>query len=216
LPNLDLSDGQTKVAAIPSRLHLIFAISVVTVALAIGASAFYFASSARGPIQTGTALVGGPFSLLDHNSRRVSDRDFLGKYVLMFFGFTQCADICPTELQVMSAALDELGKDADKIQPVFVSIDPDRDTPEVLKRYVANFHPRLIGLTGSPGDVAAMAKTYRVYYRKVDSSIVPGDYQMDHSSSIYLMGPDGRFLKHFGYTTDARALADELRSAISG
>lgn len=199
----------------PSRSQAIFALSVLAIALAIAGAAFYFASGRNSPMGSGEALVGGPFSLVDHTGRRVTEKDFLGKYMLVFFGFTYCPDVCPTELQVMSAALDELGPEGDNIQPVFVSIDPERDTPEVLKQYVENFHPRLVGLTGSPEEIAAIAHAYRVYYKKVESSGASGDYEMDHSTTIYLMDREGRFRKHFGYTTDAKALAQGLREAIS-
>ena len=114
----------------------------------------------------------------------------------------------------MSAALDQLGLEADRIQPIFVSIDPARDTPEVLKAYVANFGLRLIGLTGSPDEVAAIAKAYRAYYAKAGNGSTGTDYLMDHSSIIYLMGPDGRFVKHMPYTTDAAKLATELKETL--
>ncbi|MGQ0485173.1 MAG: SCO family protein [Hyphomicrobiales bacterium] len=199
----------------PSRPQATLAISVLAIALAISAAAMYFTSGRSGPMVSGTALVGGPFSLVDHTGRRVTEKDFLGKYMLVFFGFTYCPDVCPTELQVMSAALDELGPDGNNIQPVFVSIDPERDTPEVVGQYVGNFHTRLIGLTGSAEEIAAIAKAYRVYYKKTTAGAATGDYEMDHSTTIYLMDPEGRFRKHFGYTTDARGLAEGLREAIS-
>lgn len=198
----------------PSRQQAIFALTVLAIALAIAGAAFYFTSGRSGPAGSGEALVGGPFSLTDHTGRHVTEKDFLGKYMLVFFGFTYCTDICPTELQVMSAALDELGTAGNNIQPVFVSIDPERDTPEVVKQYVENFHPRLVGLTGSPDDIAAIARAYRVYYKKTAGGSET-DYEMDHSTTIYLMGPDGGFRKHFGYTTDAKGLAQGLREAIS-
>lgn len=199
----------------PSRSQAILAISVLAIAFAITAAAFYFTLSRSGPMGSGTALVGGPFSLVDQDGRRVTEKDFLGKYMLVFFGFTYCPDVCPTELQVMSAALDELGTAGNNIQPVFVSIDPERDTPEVIKQYVGNFHPRLVGLTGSAGEIATIARAYRVYYKKAASSAASGDYEMDHSTTIYLMDREGRFRKHFGYTTDAKGLAQELREAIA-
>lgn len=198
----------------PSRQQAIFALTVLAIALAIAGAAFYFTSGRSGPAGSGEALVGGPFSLTDHTGRHVTEKDFLGKYMLVFFGFTYCPDVCPTELQVMSAALDELGAEGNTIQPVFVSIDPERDTPEVVKQYVENFHPRLVGLTGSPDDIAAIARAYRVYYKKALGGSET-DYEMDHSTTIYLMGPDGGFRKHFGYTTDAEGLAQGLREAIS-
>jgi protein SCO1/2 len=199
----------------PSRSQAVLALSVLAIALAIAGAAFYLTSGKSGPMGSGEALVGGPFSLVDQDGRRVTEKDFLGKYMLVFFGFTYCPDVCPTELQVMSAALDELGTAGNNIQPVFVSIDPERDTPAVVKEYVGNFHPRLVGLTGSAAEIAAIARAYRVYYKKAASSGASEDYEMDHSTTIYLMDRQGRFRKHFGYTTDARGLARELREAIS-
>ena len=116
---------------------------------------------------------------------------------------------------MLRAALDQLGTAADRIQPIFVSVDPARDTPEVLKAYVGNFGPRLMGLTGTAEEVAAMAKAYRVYYAKAGDAPSGTDYLMDHSSIIYLMGPDGRFVKHVPYTTDAAKLAQELKDALA-
>jgi cytochrome oxidase Cu insertion factor (SCO1/SenC/PrrC family) len=122
--------------------------------------------------------------------------------------------VCPSELQVMSAALDELGPGAEKIQPIFITIDPARDTPETLKVYVSNFHPRMVGLTGSDQDIAAVAKAYRVYYAKAKRSENKPDYVMDHGTILYLMGPDGKFVKHFTYGTEVKGLSEALRQAI--
>jgi protein SCO1/2 len=199
----------------PSRQKLVFALVVLVIAAITGGGALWLTRGLpEGPIGSGTALVGGPFTLTDHNGKRVTDQDFRGKYMLIFFGFTYCPDVCPSELQVMSAALDKLGPAADEIQPIFITIDPARDTPEAMKLYVANFHPRLIGLTGSPEDIARVAKAYRVYYAKAKGSESETDYLMDHSTILYLMGPDGKFVKHFTYGTEAQGLADGLREAI--
>ncbi|MGE0007192.1 MAG: SCO family protein [Parvibaculaceae bacterium] len=199
----------------PSRQRLVFALVVLVIAAITGGGALWLTRGLpEGPIGSGTALVGGPFTLTDHNGKRVTDQDFRGKYMLIFFGFTYCPDVCPSELQVMSAALDKLGPAADEIQPIFITIDPARDTPEAMKLYVANFHPRLIGLTGSPEDIARVAKAYRVYYAKAKGSESETDYLMDHSTILYLMGPDGKFVKHFTYGTEAQGLADGLREAI--
>jgi cytochrome oxidase Cu insertion factor (SCO1/SenC/PrrC family) len=199
----------------PTRFQLVFAILTLLAALFIAVATYYLTVSNRSGIVSGTALVGGPFTLTDQTGRKVTEKDFLGKYMLVFFGYTYCPDICPTELQVMSAALDSLGPKADVIQPVFVTVDPQRDTPEVLKQYVGNFHPRLVGLTGTPEEIASVAKTYRVFFNKVEDSGAD-TYLMDHSTIMYLMDPQGRFLKHFTYTTDATALAKALAEAISG
>jgi cytochrome oxidase Cu insertion factor (SCO1/SenC/PrrC family) len=199
----------------PSRRTLALALSVLAVALLTGLAALYF-SAPRGPVATGTALIGGPFSLVDHHGKRVREKDFAGKYTLIFFGYTFCPDICPSTLQVMSAALDKMGADAEPITPVFVTIDPERDTVQVMKDYVANFHPRMVGLTGTAEEIAAMAKEWRVYYAKPKREEGKSDYLMDHATFLYLMGPDGKFVKLFEYTTDAAALADRLRAATHG
>ena len=196
----------------PRRPILIFAAVMLLLAAGLGSYA-WMSRGLHGPQGSGTALVGGPFSLVNQDGRRVTEKDFLGKYMLVFFGYTYCPDVCPTELQVMTAALDQLGPEADRIQPVFVSVDPARDTPEVLKAYVGNFGPRLIGLTGTPEQVAAIAKAYRAYYAKAAGGS-DTDYLMDHSSIIYLMGPDGRFVKHMTYTTDAAKLAADLKETL--
>jgi cytochrome oxidase Cu insertion factor (SCO1/SenC/PrrC family) len=163
---------------------------------------------------SGKALIGGSFTAINHKGEPVTEKTFAGKYMLVFFGYTYCPDVCPTELQVMTAALQQLGPAADKITPVFVSIDPDRDTPEVMAAYVSNFDPRLVGLTGTAQQITALAKTYRVYFAKVENKASPADYLMDHTSIVYLMGPDGSFQKHFTYSTDAKVLADEIRQVI--
>ncbi len=166
---------------------------------------------------TGTARVGGPFELIDQDGRPVTETKFLGKYALILFGYTSCPDICPAELQVISAALDQMGDIAKSIQPIFITIDPARDTPQVMKNYVENFYPGMLGLTGSEKQIADVAGRYLVVYKKI---VEPGKaanlYTMDHTSSIYLMGPDGKFIKHFSYGTDPDKLAKDILSAING
>lgn len=161
---------------------------------------------------SGTALIGGPIKLTGHDGKAVSDEQFRGKHMLVFFGYTYCPDICPAGLQVMTAALEELGAEADSIQPLFITIDPERDTVDVMASYVENFHPRLIGLTGTPDEIAAAAKAYRVYYKKAGDD---ADYLMDHSSILYLMDRQGKFAKHFTYGTDPSVLANEIKQAIN-
>lgn len=197
----------------PRRAVVIFAATILLIAAGIGGYA-WMSRQLSPPAAQGVALVGGPFTMTDHNGRRVSEKDFLGKHMLVFFGYTYCPDICPTELQVMTAALDAMGPEGEKIQPVFVSVDPARDTPAVLKSYVENFGPRLVGLTGTADEVAAIAKAYRVYYAKSGDKD-SAEYLMDHSSIIYLMGPDGRFVKHMTYTTDPAKLAEELKEGLA-
>jgi protein SCO1/2 len=200
----------------PSRQKLIFALVILVIAAITGFGALWFTRGLpQGPIGSGTALVGGPFTLTNQDGKRVTDQDFRGKYMLIFFGYTYCPDVCPSELQVMSAALDQMGPEADKIQPIFITIDPARDTPDTLKIYVSNFSPRMVGLTGSGEDIAAVAKAYRIYYAKANGQENQKDYLMDHTTILYLMGPDGKFVKHFTYGTEAKALAEALRQTIS-
>jgi cytochrome oxidase Cu insertion factor (SCO1/SenC/PrrC family) len=165
-------------------------------------------------ITVGQALVGGPFTLTDHKGRRVTDADFRGKYMLIMFGFTYCPDICPSGLQVMSAALEQLGAKADKIVPVFVSVDHERDTPEQLAQYVQSFHPRLVGLSGTAEEIAAAAKAYRVYYKKVSDEKSTAGFTYDHSALMYLMGPDGRYVTHFSHATGPEVIAARLAKLL--
>jgi protein SCO1 len=163
---------------------------------------------------TGKPAVGGPFSLIDQTGKRVTDKDFLGRYMLVFFGFTNCPDICPAGLQVMSAALDKLGHRADDIVPIFITLDPAEDTPQKLATYVKSFHPRLVGLTGSDSDIAATAKAYRVFYQKVPDEKDPSRYSIDHSAIFYLMGKDGSLLSPIPHTNDVDQLALAIDKAI--
>lgn len=153
----------------------------------------------------GVAL-GGPFTLVDHTGRTVTERDFAGRALLVYFGFTYCPDVCPTELGTIAAALDAMGPAGERVTPVFVSIDPERDTPAAMADYVSRFHPRMVGLTGSAEQVAQAARAYRVYYAKVRPR-ESTDYLMDHSSFIYLVGPDGRVRSLFRSETTPEAIA---------
>lgn len=170
-------------------------------------------NSAR-TVQSGKARVGGPFTLTDQHGKRVSDKDFLGRYMLIFFGFTNCPDICPSGLQVMSAALDKLGARAANVTPIFITFDPVEDTPEKLGQYVKSFSPRLIGLTGSEQEIAAAAKAYRVFYQKVADQTDPSRYSYDHSAIFYLMGPNGELVAPIPHTTDVDQLADAIDKAL--
>lgn len=170
-------------------------------------------SSSRTTV-TGKPLVGGPFTLTDHTGKRVTDKDFLGRYMLVFFGFTHCPDICPSGLQVMTAALDKAGPKANDVTPVFITLDSARDTPELLAKYLKSFHPRLVGLTGSAEELAAAAKSYRVYSQKVADEKSPENYTYDHSAIFYLMGKDGAFITPIPHTTDVDELARALTAAL--
>jgi cytochrome oxidase Cu insertion factor (SCO1/SenC/PrrC family) len=157
--------------------------------------------------------IGGPFELVDHTGRTVTDRDYRGRFMLIFFGFTHCPDICPTELQVVADVLEKLGPRADRVAPLFITIDPERDSPGVLADYVALFDSRLIGLTGSEAQVAAAARAFRVYYAKTTP---PGasTYLMDHSSFLYLVGPDGGFRALFRHGTPAEEIVRVIAAAL--
>lgn len=170
--------------------------------------------SGQGAIQTGKALIGGPFSLTDQNGKRVTEKDFLGRYTLVFFGFTHCPDICPSSLQVMAAALDKLGDKAKDLVPVFITLDPERDTPEKIGEYVKSFDSRFVGLTGSKEEVAAAAKAYRVYYQIVPDETNKGEYTIDHAAIIYLMGKDGEFVTHVPHATTPDAIVSALSKAL--
>lgn len=168
---------------------------------------------ARGPVimLTAAAEIGGPFRLTDHTGKRVTDADFRGRFMLLYFGYTFCPDVCPADLQTMGRALDILAAKGEVITPVFISVDPERDSPAVLKKYVAAFHPRMVGLTGSAAAIKAAAKAYKVYYR-AQPGAKPGDTKilMDHTSFIYLVGPDGKAVAAFRGGTRPEVLAKEL------
>lgn len=163
----------------------------------------------------GGPTVGGPFTLEDSSGHTVTDRDFRGKYLLVYFGYTYCPDVCPTTLNAVATALDALGKKADDLQPVFITVDPRRDTPAVMKRYTAAFSPRLLGLTGTAEQIAAAAKEYHVYYAEHRTGPGPNDYSMDHSSILYLMGPDGRFIAPIRTDESGKEIASELAKFMS-
>ena len=159
---------------------------------------------------SGKALIGGPFALIDQNGKTVTDQDFRGRFMLVFFGFTHCPDICPAELQVMAQSLDALGAKAEDVVPIFITLDPERDTQEAVGAYVKNFGPRFLGLTGSPEAIAAAAKAYRVAYAKFQEP-ASSDYSIDHSALVYLMGKDGEYLTHFAYGTPPGKMTEELK-----
>src|SRR5262245_7222201 len=152
--------------------------------------------------------LGGPFTLTDQNGAKRSDSEFRGKYMLVFFGYTFCPDVCPTTLSVMAAALDKMGSTADRIVPVFISVDPARDTPDVLKAYLSAFGPRFIGLTGTEEEIAATAKAYRVYVQAHKDE--GQNYTVDHSGVVYLMDKSGGFLANYSLDASPDKLAADL------
>jgi protein SCO1 len=164
----------------------------------------------------GTVLasaIGGPFRLTDQNGKTVTDADLKGKWSLVYFGYTHCPDACPTALNDISIALEDLGAKRDAVRPVFITVDPERDTPEALKAYVTSFDAPILALTGTPDEVAQAAKGYRVYYAKHPEA--GGDYSMDHSSVIYVMDPQGRFTASFTHESTPEQIAERLKNLLT-
>jgi protein SCO1 len=162
--------------------------------------------SGTGAVQA--AAIGGPFHLIDQDGQAFSDKDLKGKFFLVFFGFTHCPDVCPTTLFEISEIMRKLGPSADRTAALFISVDPERDTPEAMKDYLSSFDPHVRGLTGDAAALAAVAKAYRVYYKKVP--LEGGDYTMDHTAIVYLMDKDGRFVAPFNMRRTADVAAADL------
>lgn len=186
---------------------------LIALAAVIGGLLSYAGDRSLGP-QQGVAAVGGPFALIDQNGKERTDRDFRGQYRLLYFGYTFCPDVCPTTLSVMGGAMEKLGPLAERITPIFVTVDPARDTPKVLKDYLQSFGPRFVGLTGSADAIAKVSHEYAVYAAK--QPLQGGGYAMTHSNTIYLMGPNGKFLTHYDEAIGPDALAARLKAQIAG
>jgi cytochrome oxidase Cu insertion factor (SCO1/SenC/PrrC family) len=165
-------------------------------------------------VMWGKEPIGGPFDLVDHTGKRRTDLDFRGKLMLVYFGYSYCPDVCPTDLLAIGLTLDRLGGDAEAVQPLFITVDPGRDTPEHLATYVPFFHPRLIGLTGTPGQISKVASAYRVYFAKVAVSGGAG-YTVDHSSFIYLMDRVGRYIGFFPPGSPTERMAEVIRPHLA-
>ena len=167
-----------------------------------------------GPPPLEGASMGGPFTLTGHDGRRISDSEFAGKYRLVYFGFTHCPDVCPTDLQKIGAGLRRFEQSdpdrAARVQPLFITVDPARDTPDVLRRYVANFHPRLIGLTGSEREIDGVARAYRIFYERATPAAGSRDYSVNHSRQAVLYGPEGRPVAIVPAESGADVVAEEL------
>jgi protein SCO1/2 len=170
----------------------------------------------RGSQGFGTALIRSEFSLVDHTGKPVTNRDYEGKWQLVFFGYTYCPDICPTTLNDVALVLEDLGDEADQLQPLFITVDPERDTPEVMAEYVGSFDPRIVGLTGSPEQIKQAAQAFRAYYAKVEQDSAQGGYTMDHSAFIYLMSPEGAYATHFSPSEEPGAIAEAIRAYLQG
>ena len=160
-----------------------------------------------------TSAIGGPFTLVADDGKTVTERTYRGKWLLVFFGFTHCKDVCPATLNTIAAALRQLGPEAAKVQPLFITVDPQRDTPQVLANYVKAFDPRIVGLSGTMDQIAAVAGKYKVYF-SADETAQDRDYQVDHSAFVYLMNPQGQFVQLFGGATSNNEIAARLRQLI--
>jgi protein SCO1/2 len=161
--------------------------------------------------------IGGKFMLVDHNGNLVTEKDLRGKFQMLYFGYTFCPDICPTSLQIMSMALDMLGEKAERIQPYFITIDPERDTVEVMKNYVTYYNKRLIGLTGSRNMIDRVARQFKVRFEKViEEGMDPELYAMDHTASVFLMAPDGSFLAKFAHGISSEQMVEKINGYIPG
>src|SRR5512132_95052 len=176
------------------------------------------ASSDGGDVQPASGgdawgSIGGPFTLVDENGKTVTDQDFRGKWLLVYFGYTYCPDVCPTSLARNSEVVDLLGDKGKQVLPVLITVDPQRDTPQKLKDYVHSFHPQMVGLSGTPEQIAQVAREYRVFYMKPPQAD-DTNYLVDHSSLSYLIGPDGRFVQHFTQQVSPQKVADQLKKLL--
>jgi protein SCO1/2 len=183
----------------------------LVVVVAIGLGALYAMRGTGGP-QPAASALGGPFTLENVAGGRFTDTDLKGKATALFFGFTNCPDVCPTTLTEATTWLEALGPDADKLRVVFVTVDPERDTADHLKAYLSSFDPRMIGLTGTPAEIDVVKKAYRVFARKVPTGT---DYTMDHTATVYLLDAQGQFAGTIGYQEAKETALEKLRRLIS-
>jgi protein SCO1/2 len=190
-----------------ARLLLMLGAFVAGLAL-FSAVIFIVTGRTPAPIALPSA-VGGPFQLTDHDGKPISERDFKGRPFLVFFGFTHCPDVCPTTLFEVSEVLRALGSDAKDVRALFITVDPERDTPKVMRDYLSSFDPRIVGATGDADAIAAAEKSYRVYARKVP--LDGGGYTMDHTALVYLMDKDGRFVAPFNIKRRPEEAAADLK-----
>jgi protein SCO1/2 len=197
-----------------SRLFALGAATVLALVV-VGAALWFVLAPATRSMAVGEALVGGPFTLIDQHGVEVTEQDFAGRYMLIYFGYTYCPDFCPMSLSNMANALDLLPPEqAEQVVPILITVDPERDTVEQLAEYAPLFHPRLVALTGDLEQTRQAAKAYRVYFSKAGEA-GSDDYLMDHSTFIYLMGPDGRYVRHFSHSATPEEIAAGIEAAIA-
>ena len=192
--------------------HIMLVLSAFLAGLVVFLAVFMFATGQFRSGAPGSSAIGGPFSLTDQDGKTVTDKDMKGEPMLVFFGYTHCPDICPTTLFELSEVLHAMGKDADRIHALFVSVDPDRDTPAVMKDYLSSFDPHLRGATGDGKALETIEKEYRVYAKKVPTG--NGDYSMDHTALVYLMDKDGRFVAPLNLKRRPADVAAELKKYL--
>lgn len=199
--------------------RIFFAVFVIII-ISLIAGVFLFsyrvthdAVEQRTSVSSGAAAIGGPFQLVDTTNTPVTEANFQGKLQLVYFGFTFCPDICPTDLLVISNVMEKLGADAENVKPIFITVDPERDTPEHLKTYMENFSPTITALTGSPEAIAAVAKEYKVYYKRIDDGKTK-DYLVDHTAIKYLMDRNGQFITHFPAGTDVDVIVKKIKEVM--
>jgi protein SCO1 len=185
----------------------------VTAGAALGAVLFVSSGAIRPGAGGGVASIGGPFTLVDDTGAPVTERTLAGKPSVMYFGYTFCPEVCPTTLLDLSHWIQKLGPDADKLNYAFVTVDPQRDTPKSMHAYLSSFDKHIRGFTGTPEQIARIAKEYRVYYKRIPTE--DGDYVMDHSSMIYLMGADGKFIGAIAYQENDASAVGKLRNLLA-
>lgn len=192
---------------------LIFLLLVVTTVMLVVTKNRFSSDTAVSEEQgKGEALVGGDFTLVNQDGETVTNKDFRGKVMIVFFGFTSCPDICPVTSATYAKALELLGDKANQVAPIFISVDPESDTPEVLKKFLANFDKRIIGLTGTEQQVEAAGSAYKAYFTKTKNA--DGDETVDHSGFIYIMDKNGAYVKHFAYDASAQDVAQAVSELL--
>ena len=210
------SRGNAHKPAAPERPRRMKVLALMALAAAIGSGALLATMKSGAPEQTALTPAArmAPFVLTDQHGRRFDSASLNGKVALVFFGFTHCPDVCPTTLATMANVLSELGQDAGEVQPVLISVDPQRDRPETLKAFRDLFDTRIVMLTGSPAEIAAVAKAYHVFYQaqKPDAS---GNYTVDHTASVFLIDREGRFRSTFDFLEDEQVILEKVRLLIA-
>ena len=188
------------------------AVMVGAIAVAAGATALWMGLALRAQVQSGATKIGGPFTLVDDTGAQVSEADLKGKSTVMYFGYTFCPEVCPTTLTDLAQWMQMIGQDADRLNYVFVTVDPERDTPKVMHDYVSAFDPRIRGLTGTSEQIAKVTKEYGVYYKRIPTS--DGGYVMDHSAVLYMMDPKGKFVGVIPYQEDTAKAVAKLKKLV--